>query len=95
MSSRGLSTRIAASDESYYDQALETLQTIGSGALSKITRISVHGYQYRSGNREGLRNAAALARKPVWLNEYGDGVASGADMARYLLQDMRQLQPTA
>ena len=95
LSSRGLSTRIAASDESYYDQALKTLQTIGSGALSKITRISVHGYQYGSGNRGGLRDAAASAQKPVWLNEYGDGVASGENMARYLLQDMRQLRPTA
>jgi galactan endo-1,6-beta-galactosidase len=95
LSSLGLSTAITASDESYYDQALKTLQTIGSSALSKITRIHVHGYQYGSGNRAGLRDAAASAGKKLWNSEYGDGVASGENMARYLLQDMRQLRPTA
>ncbi|KAL2141207.1 hypothetical protein VTI28DRAFT_2713 [Corynascus sepedonium] len=95
LSSMGLSTVITASDESYYDQALKTLQTIGSSALSNIHRIHVHGYQYGSGNRAGLREAAAAAGKPVWNSEYGDGVGSGENMARYLLQDMRQLRPTA
>jgi len=95
LSSLGLSTAISASDESYYDQALKTLQTIGSSALGKISRVNVHGYQYGSGNRAGLRDAAASAGKKLWNSEYGDGVASGENMARYLLQDMRQLRPTA
>jgi galactan endo-1,6-beta-galactosidase len=89
------STSISASDESYYDQALKTLQTIGATPLSKITRINVHGYQYGNGNRAGLRDAAAAAGKKLWQSEYGDGVGSGENMARYLLQDMRQMRPTA
>jgi galactan endo-1,6-beta-galactosidase len=95
LSSRGLSTVITASDESYYDQALKTLQTIGSSALGKINRIHVHGYQYANGNRAGLRDAAAAAGKRVWNSEYGDGVGSGENMARYLLKDLRELRPTA
>ncbi|KAL2162964.1 hypothetical protein VTH06DRAFT_6800 [Thermothelomyces fergusii] len=95
LAQRGLSTVITASDESYYDQALRTLQTVGSSALGHISRIHVHGYQYGGGNRAGLRDAAAAAGKRVWNSEYGDGVASGENLARYLLQDMRQLRPTA
>lgn len=95
LASRGLSTKIAASDESYYDQAATTLKTIGSSALSKIDRINVHGYQYGSGDRAGVHTLATQAGKSLWNSEYGDGVASGENMARYLLQDLRQLKPTA
>lgn len=95
LSSRGLSTVISASDESYYDQAVTTLQNIGSSALSKIARINVHGYQYGKGDRASVRTLATKAGKSLWNSEYGDGVASGADLARYLLQDLRTLRPTA
>jgi galactan endo-1,6-beta-galactosidase len=95
LASRGLATMIAASDESYYDQAINTLQKIGSSALSKIDRINVHGYQKGGGDRAKLRALATEAGKSLWNSEYGDGVNSGADTARYLIQDLRQLKPTA
>jgi galactan endo-1,6-beta-galactosidase len=95
LASRGLKTRISASDESYYDQAVTTLKTIGSSALGKINRIQVHGYQKGSGDRAGVRSLATKAGKSLWNSEYGDGTASGADLARYLLQDLRTLKPTA
>ncbi|KAI4669413.1 uncharacterized protein J4E79_001456 [Alternaria viburni] len=95
LSNRGLSTKIAASDESYYDQAATTLKTIGSSALSKIDRINVHGYQYGSGDRAGVHTLATQAGKSLWNSEYGDGVASGENLAKYLFQDLRQLKPTA
>jgi galactan endo-1,6-beta-galactosidase len=95
LSARGLTTTISAPDESHYDQALKTLQTIDSGALDNIARIHVHGYQYTDGNRAGLRLAAGSAGKPLWNSAYGDGVESGEDLARYLLKDMRELRPTA
>tara|TARA_R110002003_G_scaffold197_9_gene15403 strand:- start:16346 stop:17788 length:1443 start_codon:yes stop_codon:yes gene_type:complete len=95
LSQRGLSTIISASDESLYDQAVSTLQSIGSTALNNIGRINVHGYQYGSGRRDLVYSLTSAARKPLWNSEYGDGVASGADMVRNLLQDFRWLQPTA
>ncbi|KAF1942333.1 endo-beta-1,6-galactanase [Clathrospora elynae] len=95
LNNRGLSTVISASDESYYDQALSTLQNLGSSAISKIARVNVHGYQSGSGDRAGLRALATKSGKALWNSEYGDGVATGADLARYLLQDMRTLKPTA
>lgn len=94
LSSLQLSAVIAASDESLYDQAVANLQSIGSSAISSIARINVHGYQYGSGGRDTLRSLAAAAGKPLWNSEYGDGVASGENLARYLLQDMRLLRPT-
>ncbi|RMZ68162.1 endo-beta-16-galactanase [Pyrenophora seminiperda CCB06] len=95
LTSLGLATMISASDESYYDQAVTTLKNIGSTALAKIDRINVHGYQYASGDRASVRSLATQAGKALWNSEYGDGVASGADMAKYLFQDMRSLKPTA
>lgn len=95
LTSRGLATMISASDESYYDQAVTNLKNIGSSALSQIDRINVHGYQYGSGDRASVRSLATQAGKTLWNSEYGDGVASGANLAKYLLQDMRYLKPTA
>jgi galactan endo-1,6-beta-galactosidase len=95
LSTRGLSTTISASDESHYNQAIKTLQTIDSSALDNIARIHVHKYQYADGDRADLRVAAASAGKLLWNSEYGDGVDSGKDLARYLLKNMRELRPTA
>lgn len=94
LDSLGLSTIIAASDESYYDQAVTNLQTIGNTAISQIGRVNVHGYQYGSGSRDTLRSLAASANKALWNSEYGEGTASGLDLASNLLLDFRWLQPT-
>ncbi|KAF1833949.1 endo-beta-1,6-galactanase [Decorospora gaudefroyi] len=95
LTNRGLATQIVASDESLYDQAVNTLRNIGSTAVSQIGRIQVHGYQKGGGDRAGLRKLADNAGKPLWNSEYGDGTGSGADMVRNLLLDMRYLKPTA
>lgn len=95
LTSLGVSSVISASDESYYDQAVKNLQTIGNTAISKISRVNVHGYQYESGRRDTLHSLAVAAGKPVWNSEYGDGTSSGADLAKNLLLDFRWLQPTA
>ncbi|KNG45990.1 glycoside hydrolase family 30 protein [Stemphylium lycopersici] len=95
LKNRGLSTVIAASDESYYDQAETNLRNIGSSALSKIKRVNVHGYQYGSGDRVAVHELSTAAGKPVYNSEYGDGKASGEDMARNLLYDFRYLKPVA
>ncbi|KAH6707948.1 glycoside hydrolase superfamily [Leptodontidium sp. MPI-SDFR-AT-0119] len=95
LDSFGLESVIAASDESYYDQAVTNLQTIGSTAISKIARVNVHGYQYGAGNRNGLYSLVSGANKALWNSEYGDGTASGLDLASNLLLDFRWLLPTA
>lgn len=94
LASRGLSTVIAASDESYYDQAVTNLQTIGSTAISHISRVNVHGYQGGSGRRDTLYSLASAANKKLWNSEYGDGVGSGLNLVSNLLLDFRWLIPT-
>ncbi|EUC34947.1 glycoside hydrolase family 30 protein [Bipolaris zeicola 26-R-13] len=95
LKSRSLATVIAASDESYYDQARDNLKNIGSSALSKIARVNVHGYQYGNGDRVAVHDLAAKAGKPVYNSEYGDGEAAGQQMASNLLLDFRWLKPVA
>jgi galactan endo-1,6-beta-galactosidase len=80
LSQRRLDTIISAPDESPYDQAISTLQSIGSTALNNIGRINVHGYQHGSGRRDLVSSLTSAATKPLWNSEYGDGVASGADL---------------
>ncbi|SPO00328.1 probable Endo-beta-1,6-galactanase [Cephalotrichum gorgonifer] len=95
IASRGLSSKIAASDESYFDQAVSNLQNIGSSAISKISRINVHGYQGGSGRRDVLYNLAQEHQKPLWNSEFGNSGGNGADMAKMWLVDMRWMHPTA
>lgn len=95
LKNRSLSTKIAASDESYYDQAVNNLKTIGSSALGKIYRVNVHGYQGGSGDRVGVNSLATAAGKGVYNSEYGDGDATGQQMASNLILDFRWLKPQA
>jgi galactan endo-1,6-beta-galactosidase len=96
LNSRGLtSTIIAASDEETYDIALTTLQTLTSGALADVARINVHGYQYGGGRRDLLYSAVHAAGKALWNSEYGEGDATGAQLASNLLLDFVWLHPTA
>lgn len=96
LNNRGLSSMIiAASDESYYDQAVSTINSLSSSALANVARINVHGYQGGSGRRDTLYSLASSKGKRLWNSEYGDGVASGNNLASNLLLDFRWLHPTA
>lgn len=91
---RGLnSTRVAASDESFYDQATSTWNSFSAATQAQIGEVNVHGYQYGGGRRDGLYNAVAGHR--LWNSEYGEGDATGISLARNLNLDFRWLHPTA
>lgn len=96
LNSRGLpSTIISASDESYYDEAVITLNRLGSSALSSVARVNVHGYQYDKGRRDLVYSLVSKAGKKLWQSEYGEADATGQRLVSNLLLDMRWLQPTA
>ncbi|PNP46181.1 hypothetical protein TGAMA5MH_02216 [Trichoderma gamsii] len=95
LSQRGLSSFIAASDESWYDLAITTWVGLGSSVQSQVTRINVHGYQYGGGRRDVLWTLANAAKKRLWLSEYGEGDGSGAQLFSNLLLDLVWLHPTA
>jgi galactan endo-1,6-beta-galactosidase len=96
LNNRGLSsTLIAASDETSYDLAITTWNSLGSTATGKVNRINVHGYQYTGGRRDTLYSLASSAGKRLWNSEYGESDATGQRLVTNLLLDFRWLHPTA
>ncbi|KAL9109981.1 MAG: hypothetical protein Q9227_005504 [Pyrenula ochraceoflavens] len=96
LNNQGLtSIRIAASDETSYDQAVTTWNQLTSSAKSNVNQIGVHGYEYGDGNRIGVYNDALGAGKSLWNSEYGDSDATGENLVSNLFLDIRRLHPTA
>ncbi|KAF4780654.1 endo-beta-1,6-galactanase [Colletotrichum scovillei] len=95
LNNRGLtSMSIAASDESYYDQAVTTLQNLGDAALKNVARINVHGYQYASGARDKVYSLASARGLRLWNSEYGESDATGERLVSNMILDFRWLRPT-
>ena len=87
---------IAASDESFYDQALMTWRALTPAARECVARLNVHGYQLAKGQRSELyRQVAGAAGMPIWNSEHGDRFADGLEMARNLHRDFAELHPLA
>ncbi|KAJ7782396.1 glycoside hydrolase superfamily [Mycena maculata] len=96
LNSRGLTgTIISASDEETYDIAITTFGEYTSAALADIGRINVHGYEYGGGRRDILYADVHAAGKALWNSEYGEGDATGAELASNLILDFVWLHPTA
>ncbi len=86
-------TRIAASDETSITFALKTFPYYDATSLGYMSQVDTHSY-WGTG-RAKLRTLTAQAGKALWLSEYGDGDASGIPMSMRILQDMRNLRPSA
>lgn len=94
LDSQGLTaTRVAASDESYYDQATATWDSFSAATQAQIGQVNVHGYQYGGGRRDLLFSAVAGQR--LWNSEYGESDGTGVSLASNLNLDFRWLHPTA
>ncbi|KAG6000333.1 Endo-beta-1 6-galactanase [Claviceps maximensis] len=95
MSARHSEAEIAASDENTYDAAVQTWQTMKQTTRDSVSRINVHGYQGANGARDKLYSLAQASDKRLWNSEYGDGEATGKQMAQNMLLDFSLLHPTA
>src|SRR5581483_6724375 len=84
---------IAASDESLYDQAVNTWRSFDPQTKALVTKVNVHGYQYEKGDRHGLFEMTR--GKTLWNSEYGENEPTGEKLARNLGLDFRDLRPTA
>lgn len=94
LDARGLSdVKVAASDETSYDQALASWRGLGVTGRARVSRLNVHGYQYVGGARADLYEASA--GKELWNSEYGEADRSGLAMASNLILDLKKLHPTA
>ncbi|KAK4664178.1 uncharacterized protein QC763_503310 [Podospora pseudopauciseta] len=88
---------ISASDESHYDEAVETLRKFEGNrtVMGAVERVNVHGYQYEKGRRDVLFDMVNKAGKKLWQSEYGEADATGERLVSNLLLDMRWLRPMA
>jgi galactan endo-1,6-beta-galactosidase len=89
---------VAASDENDLDVALDTWKSFDTATRAAVGNINVHGCfggtePYRGPNRSALREATR--RKRLWQSEYGENDGSGFTMARSIILDIRDLQPSA
>ena len=85
-------TKIAASDETAYNQATATWSSFDRRTRSQIDQINVHGYQ-EFGKRDLLRSA--VGSKPMWNSEYGEDDGTGKSLATNLNLDFQLLHPRA
>ncbi|MFD0895737.1 hypothetical protein KBB96_02050 [Luteolibacter ambystomatis] len=83
---------ITASEETYYDHAIETWKSFSPEVKKLVSHVNVHGYQEAKGDRAELHRIAAVDGKVVWNSEYGDGDPHGLNMARNLHRDIAHLR---
>ena len=103
---KGLSTKIAASDEAGYDDAVATYNSFDATTRSYLYQINTHGYS--GSKRSDLRKLADRDGKKLWASEIdGSGapapfdkwkhdhndIAPGLDIANRIIRDLRDLRP--
>mmetsp|Transcript_39268 Transcript_39268/g.76210 ORF Transcript_39268/g.76210 Transcript_39268/m.76210 type:complete len:618 (-) Transcript_39268:117-1970(-) len=87
---------VSASDESYYEEVIQTWNEWPTSVKAIVDRVNVHGYSYKRGPRHLVYNQIKIKhRKQLWQSEYGDKHGDGIPMARNLHLDMKWMHPTA
>jgi hypothetical protein len=84
---------VAAPDETSIDATATSFSSYSSPAQSYLSRINTHSYSGSA--RTQLANLANSYSKALWMSEYGDNDATGLTMSRRILDDMKNLRPTA
>ncbi|KAG5927018.1 hypothetical protein E4U42_002701 [Claviceps africana] len=95
LNNRNAGAFIAAADENTYDAAVWTWENMQQATRDAVARINVHGYQGHDGGRDKLYAMAQESGKRLWNSEYGDGDATGTQLAQNLLLDFNWLHPSA
>lgn len=86
LDAQGQAAGVAASEDNDEQSAINSLNAYGAANMSNVFRVVSH--TYGANNPGGLRNVAAMQRKPLWVSEYGDGDATGMTMARRIHDDL-------
>ncbi len=89
----GLDTTVSACDESLNNWAVTSWDALSSEAKSYVSRINTHCYGGTAQHQVNQR--AVRDTKRLWMSEYGDGDASGMQMAHQIVTDLRVMMPTA
>lgn len=105
---KNLTTEIAASDETGYNETIDTYNAFNTTTRSLISQINTHGYS--GTKRREIRDVALRDKKRVWQSELdGSGAAKpfdvwahnhndivpGLDIAERFIKDLKELQADA
>jgi hypothetical protein len=77
---------VAACEDSYEQDTLNSLNAYGAAALGNVSQIVTHTYSANAA--AGLRSLAASLNKPLWVSEYGTCDATGMTQARRIHDDI-------
>ena len=89
----GLRTHLSSPDQNWVDAAVDAVRSFDPTAVGYLWQLNTH--TYGGTRRVELYNLANSLGKRLWMSEYGDGDASGLPMSLRILQDIKQLRPTA
>ncbi|QHT59744.1 alpha-L-arabinofuranosidase [Paenibacillus lycopersici] len=90
LTTQGSPTQVSASDETSIDDGRDTINSFSATTKNAIWQYNVH--TYGGSDRVGFNTAAA--GKNIWMSEHGDGDASGMQMARSIVYDLRYMKNT-
>ena len=95
----GLGTVISASDETCTMHSVSALKEyIASGAIDLVDQWNTHTYSADTETRRMVGDMARAAGKRVWMSESGSGgmgIGGNLNMAQRLIDDMRDIAPSA
>lgn len=93
----GLSTLIAASDETSIDQAIDTYKSFDAATRANISQMNTHVYS--GSKRHQLRDLALGEGKPLWMSEIStgyvahdvDGMAPAIPLGKIIFKDIKDM----
>jgi O-glycosyl hydrolase len=95
LASKGLSTKVSASDECSIDDAVASLNYYDSAALGYITQVNTHAYG--GSQRSQLYSLAQSKGKKLWMSEYGNGgedINGALTLTGTIIKDLREMKPS-
>jgi O-glycosyl hydrolase len=89
----GLQTGLVASEDNDEQRAVNAIKSYAPPTQKKLSLVATHTYS--ANQPDGIRQLASALKKPLWVTEYGDGEASGLQMARRIRDDLVQTHASA
>jgi O-glycosyl hydrolase len=102
LAAEGRSTKVSAMDETNPGTFISDWTSYSDAARAAVSQLNVH--TYGTSQRTAVRDIAKGEDKPLWMSEvegsWGTGqsftsMAPGLGMAQHMVDDLRELEPTA
>jgi O-glycosyl hydrolase len=89
----GLNTGLVASEDNDEQRAVNAIKSYAPPTQEKLSLVATHTYS--ANQPDAIRQLATALQKPLWITEYGDGEASGLQMAHRIRDDLVQTRASA